>query len=168
MCCVCIWCTASTVLTTVRVFVAGPAGVTVAELQSSSVDGGQRSVPTNVEPLAKRRKLTEEVATESNLYSQTQTVSISLDEYQGQTVSHSRVHLCYTSCTTFYCTCCLCFLLAKDTTHWLVQCRMNSVLCSSHAYMCDVLWNLFNPDYTTHTISSCPLTLAVTLHMCSM
>ena len=98
MCCVCIWCTTSTVLTTVRVFVAGTAGVTVAELQSSSVDGGQRSVPTNVEPLAKRRKLTEEVATESNLYSQTQTVSISLDEYQGQTVSHSRVHLYY------YCT----------------------------------------------------------------
>ena len=59
---------------------AGTAGVTVTELQSSSVDGRQRSVPTNVEPLAKRRKLTDEVATDSNLHNQTQTVSISLAE----------------------------------------------------------------------------------------
>ena len=83
------------VLTSVHVFVAGTAGVTVTELQFGSVDDGQRSVPTNVEPLAKRRILTEEVATDSNVYNQTQTVSISLAEYQGQTVSHSMVHLCY-------------------------------------------------------------------------
>ena len=69
-------------LTTVCVFVAGTAGVTVTELQSSSVDGGQRSVPTDVEPLATRRKFTEEVATDSNVYNQTQMVSISLDEYR--------------------------------------------------------------------------------------
>ena len=83
MCCVCIWCTTLIFLTTVRVFVAGTAGVIVTAVQSSFVNGGQRSVPTNVEPLAKRQILTEEVATDSNVYNQTQTVSISLDEYQG-------------------------------------------------------------------------------------
>ena len=36
--------------TSVCVFVAGTAGVTVTELQSGSVDGRQRSVPTNVDP----------------------------------------------------------------------------------------------------------------------
>ena len=65
------------------------------ELQSGSVDGRRRSVPTNVGPLAKRRKLTEEVATDSNVYDQTQMVSINLAEYQEHTVSHSRVHLYY-------------------------------------------------------------------------
>ena len=89
MCCVCIWCTTSIVHTTVHVFVAGTAGVTVIELQSGSVDGRRSSVPTNMEPLAQGRKLTEEVATDSNVYDQTQTVSISLAEYQGHTVSHS-------------------------------------------------------------------------------
>ena len=38
------------VLTTVRVFVAGTAGVTVTELRSGSMDDRQRSVPTNVDP----------------------------------------------------------------------------------------------------------------------
>ena len=53
------------------------------ELQSGSVDGRQRSVPTNVGPLAKRRKVTEEVATDSNVYDQTQMVSINLAEYKN-------------------------------------------------------------------------------------
>ena len=108
MCCVCIWWTTLIVLTTVRVFVAGTAGVTVTELQSGSVDGGQRSVPTNVEPLPKRRKLTEEVATDSNVYNQTQTVSISLAEYQRTDcvpLMVALVLLLYS--LTFYCTCCL-------------------------------------------------------------
>ena len=87
------------------------------ELQSGSVDGRQRSMPTDMEPLAKRRKLTEEVATDSNVYNQTQTVSIGVDEYQGQTVSHSWVHLCICVAASSTAHVVYASLLSNDTTH---------------------------------------------------
>ena len=99
-----------------HVLVAGTSEVTVAKLQSSSVDGGRRSVPTNVEPLAKRQIFTEEVATDSNLYSQTQTVSISLDEYQGLGLGLSLfTNVNYHPSNVFHVACVLCIVMStKD------------------------------------------------------